>query len=196
MTAAEDAGYEYVKWAGLDEGMYQALLNTNPSESALEAFFSTPGYPVSYSPFTIQTGSGYCVYQSPAPDGTDYTEPTSDATCYGQPPPIGYVPVTPTFQQFTKWGEDDANYSLLDTGAYFSAAATYGTGTVFGLIVASLISAQALGIQAAKVAARSAGLDNLDTSLLKPTSSIAIEHCLQPHRHRGSSRSFRGRRSS
>ena len=171
LTAAEDAGYEYVKWAGLDEGMYQALLNTNPSESALEAFFSTPGYPVSYSPFTIQTGSGYCAYQSPAPDGTDYKEPTTDATCYGQPPPIGYVPVTPTFQQFTKWGEDDANYSLLDTGAYFSAAATYGTGTVFGLIVASLISAQALGSQAAKVAARAAGLDNLDTAILKPTSS-------------------------
>ncbi len=170
LAAAGDAGFEYVKSAGLDEGMYQALLNSNPSESALEAFFSTPGYPVPYSPFTVQKDSGYCVYQSPAPDGTDYTEPTTDATCNGQPPPIGYVPSTPTFEQFTKWGEDDANYSLLDTGAYFSAAATYGTGATFGLIVASLVSAQALGLQAAKVAARSAGLDNLE-NMTKPAPS-------------------------
>ena len=130
VAAAQDAGYEYVKWSGQSEKAYQYLLSTNPSQSALQTFLSTNPSP--YSPITTQADSGYCAYQAPAPDTSDYADPASDPTCNGQPPPLGYVAPTPTYAQFTQWGEDDANYSLLSSGDYLSAADADATGAVFG----------------------------------------------------------------
>src|SRR5262249_19231445 len=58
MQAADDAGLEYVRWAGLDQNTYQSLLNSNASESSLQTFFTT------------SDPSGYCSFRSPpgAPD--------------------------------------------------------------------------------------------------------------------------------
>ncbi len=171
VVAAQAAGAEYVKWAGLDEGAYQSLLNTNPSESTLQAFLSTPGYPTSYSPFTNQADSGYCVYQSPAPYASDYVDPTfSDPTCNDQPPPLGYVPPTPSYAQFTKWGEADANYTLLSTGGYLPAADAYGIGAGFAYVVGALVSGVAIGSQAAINLARAGFLNDLEVAI-QPTSS-------------------------
>ena len=175
VVAAQDAGAEYVKWAGLDEGAYQSLLNTNPSESTLQTFLSTPGYPTSQSPFTTQTDSGYCVYQSPAPYASDYADPASDPTCNGQPPPLGYVPPTPSYAQFTKWGEADANYTLLATGGYLPAADAYGIGAGFALVVGALVSGVAIGSQAAINLARAGFLNDLETAI-QPTASSPSQY--------------------
>ncbi len=171
VAAAQDAGLEYVKWAGLNEGAYQSLLNTNPSENTIQAFLSTPGYPTSLSPFTNQSDSGYCVYQSPAPYASDYADPTSDPTCNGQTPPLGYVPPTPSYAQFTKWGEADANYTLLATGGYLTAAAADGIGGAFGYVAGALVSGLAVGSQGATNLAREAWLNNVDSAEITPTPS-------------------------
>ncbi len=68
-VAAEDAGLEYVKWAGLDQSAYSSLIAANAGESDLESFLST-------TPEPSLNGGGYCTYQPPAPDQSEYTPPS------------------------------------------------------------------------------------------------------------------------
>src|SRR5262249_33182366 len=62
IAAADAAGREYVKWAGLDQDAYEALLTRSHTEDDLKTFLSAPVSSV-----------GYCSYRSPAPYETEYT---------------------------------------------------------------------------------------------------------------------------
>ena len=180
VAAAEDAGLEYVKWAGLNEATYKSLLPAGATglstaqasqlESTLQTFFATPGYPDPYSP-TNQAGSGYCQYQPPAPYTSDYTDPTSAATCNGQPPPLGYLPPSPTYDQFAEFGEADENYALLDTTGYLSTAGAYATGAAFGFVVGGLVAGSAIGTIVAKNLTYEENLQAVENRAAVPTSS-------------------------
>ena len=56
VRAAEAAGREYVKWAGLDEIEYVSLLDRNPTQGQLEEFLNDP--PQNWVPPHLTTG--YC----------------------------------------------------------------------------------------------------------------------------------------
>jgi hypothetical protein len=76
VQAADDAGLEYAKWAGLGASAYQSLLTTDPSEAEIQSFLS--GTPLNYGPgdgpSTPESTSdeGFCLYDPPA-GGTTYT---------------------------------------------------------------------------------------------------------------------------
>jgi PKD domain len=130
VTAAEDAGLQYVKWAGLDQSKYQSLLNNNASESDLQSFLSTS--PDNYdNPNPSLATGGWCVYRSPAPYASEYTG-YNDVTCTNQCPAFCFPP-TPSYDQFTKWGEADASYPLLSTGDYQSTAQSMALGLGLGV---------------------------------------------------------------
>jgi hypothetical protein len=67
VQAADAAGLEYVKWAGLDQTQYQTDLTNTTSQSTLQSFL------------TDNTPTGYCSYRSPAPDQGEYTGYTTRA---------------------------------------------------------------------------------------------------------------------
>lgn len=70
VAAAQDAGLEYVKWAGLDESTYQSLLRNNATESDLQTFLS--GAPDNYNLQPLDATGGWCVYHPPAPYTSEY----------------------------------------------------------------------------------------------------------------------------
>ena len=87
-----------------------------PTESDLQSFLSA----AAMSPTTTLSGSGgYCVYQSPSPYQSEYTaniftpaaQNTAPPTCFGGGGIGGLFggPPTPSYDQFTKWGEADAD---------------------------------------------------------------------------------------
>src|SRR5207237_5964052 len=80
VAAAQDAGLEYVKWAGLDQSAYQSLLNRTAGQSDLQSFLSGPVLNYNSTHISQATG-GYCVYRSPAPYSSEYTG-YNDPTCY------------------------------------------------------------------------------------------------------------------
>ena len=143
--AAQDAGLEYVKWAGLDQSSYQSLIGANASESDLQSFLS--GTPEPYNDggsstnYSASTG-GYCIYQAPAPYQSDYTgniftpigQSTAPPTCFGSGGIGGLFGGTPTpsYDQFTKWGEADADYSLQSSSQTVQAGALIAAGLDFG----------------------------------------------------------------
>jgi hypothetical protein len=135
--AAQDAGLEYVKWAGLDQGTYGSDVATNATESDLQSFLS--GTP---EPYNNDGSGGYCIYQSPAPYQSEYTaniftplsQSTASPTCFGSGG-IGSLfggPPTPSYDQFTKWGEADEVYSLQSSGQTVQASAAIAAGLDFG----------------------------------------------------------------
>ena len=77
VLAAQAAGLEYSKWAGLGTSAYQNLIASNPSESALQSFLSVTPEPYTdggnYNNPSASADGGYCVYQSPSPYQSDYT---------------------------------------------------------------------------------------------------------------------------
>jgi hypothetical protein len=142
VLAAVDAGLEYVRWAGLDQGHYQSLLNSNAGESDLESFLSgtpenynlvgTNGVPLDPSQAAQSTG-GWCVYRSPAPYSTDYTG-YKDVTCQD----TGFhcntcTPPTPKYDDLTKWGEADATYALLNSSQFSESGQVIASALGFGL---------------------------------------------------------------
>ena len=129
--SAQDAGLEYTKWAGLGINQYYELLSQHPSNSALANFLGGPvqAYAdgASYSDYQDAVDGGYCVYQAPSPDQSQYTSSifasgasaTTPQQCYtsctsffGCPPP------TPTYTNFTDWGAADANDELFGSAQY------------------------------------------------------------------------------
>ncbi len=120
VQAADAAGLEYVKWAGLDQSGYQSLLASNPSQAQLTAFLTT------------QSPSGYCAYRSPAPYGSEYTGYT-DQTCYTPCTNLlGCSPPTPTYDQFVKWGDAAVNSQLFATRDLAQVSRDIAVGATFG----------------------------------------------------------------
>jgi hypothetical protein len=161
VLAALDAGLEYVRWAGLDQGQYQSLLNSNADESDLESFLS--GTPENYNlmdkngvPLTpaqaAQSTGGWCVYRSPAPYSTDYTGYSDITTCQDTGLRcITCTPPTPKYDDLAKWGEADANYALLnsnqfsESGQVIAAALGFGLAAGAGSLALAIIPAIAVG---------------------------------------------------
>ncbi len=171
VAAAQNAGLEYVKWAGLDQSQYQSLLDSNAGDSALQTFLSgTPenynltgsnGAPLAPSQFA-QSAGGWCVYQAPAPYTSQYTgntDPTCVAVC-----PFICNPPTPSYNQFVNWGEADANYSLLNSEAYQSASTSIAIGLGVTLPLAAAAAAAAPGAVLTALFAAEAELDALAAS--------------------------------
>ena len=146
--AAQDAGLEYVKWAGLDQGTYMSDIANGASQSDLQSFLS--GTPEPYTDGgsannpSASVDGGYCVYQSPAPYQSEYTgnvytpidKNTAPGTCFGSGGGIGGLlggsPTPPTNDQFTKWGEADADASLQSSTQTVQAGAEIAAGLDFG----------------------------------------------------------------
>ena len=89
VAAANNAGLEYVKWAGLDPSEYQRLLNRGAGKGELQAFLS--GTPLNYNATDpIRADAGYCVYRSPTPYESEYTgrsHPLCSGASVNFPPP-------------------------------------------------------------------------------------------------------------
>jgi hypothetical protein len=169
VLAAQDAGIEYVKWAGLDQVQYQSLLdNSSTTESELESFLS--GRPVNYNNTNSSLATaGWCVYRSPAPDSSEYTG-YNDITC--QSTGLSCItcnPPTPSFDQFTKWGEADANYSLLSSADFQAAANSIALGLGIGLPLGFIFASGFAGAYAAaagsSLAAAFAGVGVAESAL-------------------------------
>ena len=145
VQAADNAGLEYAKWAGLGASAYESLLASDPSQSSLDTFLS--GTPLAYgageSLSTPESSSneGYCVYQSPSPDQSGYTSniygSDAPAQCYTPCPSLtGCTVATPTYDQFVQWGEDDTEGPTVDNPSYVAAANSVAEGLGFGAAVA------------------------------------------------------------
>jgi hypothetical protein len=147
--AAQDAGLEYVKWAGLDQSSYYSLIYADASQSTLQTFLSGPVLTYNNTNTSLADG-GYCVYRSPTPYASEYTGHT-DATCYAPCPSIlGCKPPTPSYDQFVKWGEADATYAFLNSKQYVYAASSIALdagglfGALAGAAAAGAITSRAL----------------------------------------------------
>jgi hypothetical protein len=156
IVAAEDAGLEYAKWAGLDPKYYQSLLSSGASESTLETFLN--GAPVTYnlidssgSPISAggpnnfdgtaasKSTGGYCVYRSPPPYASEYdanvfqggsitstTPPECSAgSCANL---LGCTPPTPSYDQFTKWGQADVSNQYFSSSDFVTTAFRISSG--------------------------------------------------------------------
>ena len=148
-VAAQDAGLEYVKWAGLDQSTYLSLVDSNADESEIQSFLaSSPP-----SPYGPGGSSGYCTYQPPSPYQSDYTIPTDcadvgDLNAFGGPP-------APSYDQFVEWGEADEAYSLDDSTQFEEEGALIALGLDFAapvvgaavgaVVLSSGLAAAALG---------------------------------------------------
>lgn len=144
--AAEDAGMEYVKWAGLNQGTYSTLVAENASEGDLQSFLSGAPEPYTDGGSAADPGAsadgGYCVYTPPAPYQSQYTsnvytppaQSTAPATCFGNGgiASIFSGPPTPSYSQFTSWGEADASYSSQDSTGAVATGAAIAAGLDFG----------------------------------------------------------------
>jgi hypothetical protein len=109
--AAQNAGLEYVRWAGLDQLGYQELLSANATESDLQTFlcggncnaWQTTVEPYNNTNPSLATG-GYCVYHPPAPYQSEYDDSTNQ-TCFGPCTSVlGCSPPTLSYDQVVKWG--------------------------------------------------------------------------------------------
>lgn len=156
VQAADDAGLEYTKWAGLGTSFYQSLLTPTPSESALQTFLSgTPEPYTGTGSVTNPAGStdgGYCVYIPPSPDQSDYTgglggsmeaqlceEPSCQAL-------LGCSPSTPTYDDFVQWGEAGSEGALFDTDGFAQTARQIATyATLAGASAGSAVAGFGLG---------------------------------------------------
>ena len=139
-VAAQDAGLEYVKWAGLDQATYSSLIGANASESDFQSFLSGPA-----EPYENGGSGGYCAYQPPSPDQSEYTAPT---TCSANGGGIGGLlggPPAPSYDQFLAWGEADAAYSLQSSTQAVEEGGEIATGLYFGgAVVGAAVAGVAL----------------------------------------------------
>jgi uncharacterized protein YjbI with pentapeptide repeats len=135
VAAAYSAGFEYVKWAGLDQAEYTRLMNRNASKSELQTFLS--GQVLNYNAPQVDATGGFCKYRSPAPFADEY-KGYNTPVCNGPVLQIIPNPPAPTFDQFVKYGQAVASYSLLDSAAYRDTALRFGVALGFAVGVAAL----------------------------------------------------------
>ena len=127
VRSADNAGREYVKWAGLDQTQYQQLLDTNASQGAITAFLANNNLPP----------SGYCDYRSPAPFEKEYTG-YQNQTCVTPCTNVaGCIPFPPDYNQFVRWGTALANGTTLNTPAFAQQASSIVQGEVLGGTIAA-----------------------------------------------------------
>ncbi len=141
--AAQMAGAEYVKWAGLNDDSYLNLLADGPTESELKSFLDDPPKNYNRTNPALAT-SGYCKYRSPAPYGSayaGYNHPTCFVPCTS---PTGCLPPTPTYEQFVDWGEAAASYSFLNSAEFARTALKYGKAAWGAAVVAWAITSSVL----------------------------------------------------
>jgi hypothetical protein len=174
--AAQAAGLEYVKWAGLDQATYQSLVNkSSTTQNDLTAFLDDnpqPWIPPHYS-------TGYCAYRSPEPYASEYTG-YNNVNCLAPCSNIlGCNPPTPSYEQFVKWGEAVASYQLLTSADYARTAHKAGLATIAGVAAAATAGTQGVymaGTYAARIAqmaVQSARIAALYTSPLAAAGAVA-----------------------
>jgi MBG domain (YGX type)/Bacterial Ig-like domain (group 3) len=158
VAEVQDAGLEYVKWAGLGASAYQALLAGHPSEATLETFLR--GIPNNYgggeslSTPKSTSNEGYCVYVSPTVDThASYKDNiyegafghnTASPTCYGPcPTPLGCIVEPPSIEEFMEWGVEDSLGSILAQPSL--SRAVLGMAKQFGFAAAGTLGAAVPG---------------------------------------------------
>ena len=152
-VAADDAGLEYSKWAGLGAGAYESMLTTNPSEATLQNFLSADplNYASGESESTPESTSneGYCLYEPPAPDSSQYganiySNQGTDQDCYTPCTDIlsDCPPDTPSESQFVAWGTADADEKSFNNSAFPAVANDVAEAIGFG---AAAVGAGATG---------------------------------------------------
>jgi hypothetical protein len=153
IAASDNAGREYVKWAGfasLDD--FEALLTTNPSKDTLQNFFDQNA-----TPYNQAVTAGYCMYRSPAPYESEY-QGFNDPTCYAHCP-MFCMPPTPKYDSLVKWGKSYASDTWLSSDGFKkSAAATAGSLSV-------LVPLSAFAGRYAQSYARAVAFNSVDAAL-------------------------------
>ena len=124
-TAAQNAGLEYVKWAGLDQSTYSSLIDANADQSDLQSFLSAPPEPFGNGgqAATASTSRRHRTSRSTPP--RRLVRPTAASEGSSGPP-------TPSYDQFTEWGQVDADYSLQSSTQAVQAGADIAAGLDFG----------------------------------------------------------------
>ena len=110
--AAQDAGLEYVKWAGLDQSTYSSLIAAMPTRAT-----SSRSSPAATASSPSPTGaSGYCCTSRPRRTNRSTRRPDERPDRHGSHRRLSAARRRRATTQFTKWGEADADYSLLSSG--------------------------------------------------------------------------------
>jgi Big-like domain-containing protein/MBG domain-containing protein len=147
VATADKAGLEYVKWAGLDQKAYLALLAQDPTKDQLTTFMQQ--FPATYDNGGsahnpgVSTG-GYCAYRSPAPYADEYTanvfhQGGAPQQCYAPCPSFTQcLPITPTADQFIRWGEADVDEPTFANQSFASSARDIATGVGLGTVAAGV----------------------------------------------------------
>jgi hypothetical protein len=165
LKAAQDAGLEYVKWAGLSESGWASLMASNPSHDQITNFLcgGSSSCPVSPQDYAGQVSTcptdgsscvtvngnhyteGFCAYVPPGPLQSDYSD-FSNILCNGQPCPQGSAcdPLGPTYDQLVKYGAADVQNQLFDTPAAEDLAREVAVGVGFAAGTAAAITALSL----------------------------------------------------
>ena len=190
VLAAQDAGLEYSKWAGLGSSAYQTLLNSNPSESDLESFLSGTPEPYadgdSISTPESTSNEGYCTYEPPAPDQSDYTgniytpaaQSIAPETCFETCTALlGCAVPTPTYDQFVEWGEADVNYELFDNSGFASAEAGIAVSATLGAVAS--VGSVAAGIGTTFALGDTLGLTAFQQTVFPFASRLGPDYVLQ-----------------
>jgi hypothetical protein len=187
IQAANDAGLEYVKWAGMSQSAYTSDVaqydsdasqgkSTTQDDTFLKTVLNYP--PVNYNNTnTSQATGGYCVYRSPSPYGSEYTgydDPTCAAPC---PSLLGCTPPTPSYDQFTKWGEADVNNALFDTADFVTASRDIAYGVSFFAAVSA--AAGAAVALASGLAAVSGLASSAIATALFPFAAAAVDFAVE-----------------
>ena len=154
--AADNAGWEFLKWAGIVSGTAPEPTH-NEILSLLAQANSGALVPVAFNsnPATSKPTSGYCVYQPPNPMQAQYsgnisTPPASSTAapwCYAPYrclDPLGCNNNEPTFDQFVAWGEADSDAALTDPLGY--AISYYEISLSQGFAIGAVGAGVAAGI--------------------------------------------------
>jgi hypothetical protein len=180
--AAQAAGREYVKWAGLNPLKFEALLKSDTSEDTLKTFLQQT--PLNYdNPNISLAKAGWCIYRSPDPYSTDYKGWQTSPQCNGAPcsSVLGCSAPTPTYDEFVKWGQATSAATILNSAQFQQTGAQLGKAIGVAVAVAAAIPAAAIapallvGVPtAAQIAAFAAeGTDIVLTSVTPFTAALS-----------------------
>jgi len=195
VQAAQAAGLEYVKWAGLDHTAYQDLLASRPGHDAIKRFLcggsaSCPVTPLTYAPAggvttCPSTGAcvsyngsnytaGFCVYQPPSPFQSEYSD-VDNILCSSRCPEAAIcTPLGPKYDQFVKWGAADVNNKLFDTPGSAQELNNVAIGVGFGVGTAAAITALSLGTTLTTAVGGGGALGAASTALFPFAASIGV----------------------
>ena len=193
LLAAQDAGLEYVKWAGLSESGWASLIASNPSEGQITSFLcgGSSNCPVTANNYAGQVSScpndgttcvtvngnhyteGFCAYTPPAPLQSSYSA-TNNAVCYG-PCPFGTEcnPLGPSYDQLVQFGAADVQNQLFDTPAAANLAREVAVGVAGAAgTAAAIVSLSLLGVVTGAVS--DAALGPASTALFPFAASLGV----------------------